>query len=213
MVLAEMEAAYPAGVLDGTFITNHDMPRIATQLGNDPTGLDLAASILLTLPGTPFLYYGEEIGMTGDKPDPDIRTPMQWRDAPGAGFTDGEPWRPPNPDLERVNVASQTDDPRSLLSHYRRLIQLRALRPALRSGILELLDAPDAVLAFVRSAGDDRVLVVHNLSARELTAGPWLPGTATITVEPVGQGGIAHLDEHGVRVELRPRASAVISLD
>ena len=95
MVLAEMDTAYPNGVLDGTFLTNHDMPRVATQLGNDPTGLDLAASILLTLPGTPFLYYGEEIGMTGTKPDPDIRTPMQWRDAPGAGFTDGEPWRPP----------------------------------------------------------------------------------------------------------------------
>ncbi len=213
VALAEIEAAYPAGVLDGTFLANHDMPRLATQLGNDPTGLDLAASILLTLPGTPFLYYGEEIGMTGDKPDPDIRTPMQWRDTPGGGFTTGDPWRPVNADLGTVNVATQTDDPASLLSHYRTLIHLRAGSPALRTGALEMLDAPDAVLAFVRTAGDERVLVVHNLSAREVTVGPWLPDTEGITVEPVGQGGVAHLDEHGVRVDLRPRASAVISLD
>ena len=69
------------------------------------------------------------------------------------------------------------------------------------------------MLAFVRTEGDERVLVVHNLSAREVTAGPWLPDVGGITVEPVGQGGVAHLDEYGVRLDLRPRASAVVTLD
>jgi len=82
-VVAEIARMYPRGVLDGTFLTNHDMPRVATQLGSDPVRLRLAASILLTLPGTPFVHYGEELGMVGDKPDPDIRTPMPWGCAVG----------------------------------------------------------------------------------------------------------------------------------
>ncbi len=77
-----------------TFLTNHDQPRIATQLDGDDADLKVAATLLLTLPGTPFLYYGEEIGMPGTKPDERIRTPMQWLPAPGAGFTTGTPWQP-----------------------------------------------------------------------------------------------------------------------
>ena len=79
----------------------------------------LAASLLLTLPGLPFIYYGEEIGMTGDKPDERLRTPMQWSRAPSAGFTRGTPWEPLQPDLLTANVEAQDADPASLLNLYR----------------------------------------------------------------------------------------------
>ncbi len=92
--LADIARLYPAGVLDGTFLSNHDTPRVATELGSDPVRLRSAAALLLTLPGSPFLYYGEEIGLAGGKPDPNIRTPMPWNDREaGGGFTTGTPWR------------------------------------------------------------------------------------------------------------------------
>src|SRR5205807_1158963 len=71
------------------FLSNHDQTRTLTQLRGDVARARLAATLLLTLPGTPFIYYGEEIGMTGDKPDPRLRTPMQWSAGPGSGFTSG----------------------------------------------------------------------------------------------------------------------------
>lgn len=171
-------AAYPPGSAS-TFLTNHDQPRVATHLAGVPGGPALAASLLLTLPGTPFLYYGEEIGMTGDKPDPRIRTPMRWTEGPGAGFTTGTPWQALSGDGPGVSVAAQIDDPRSLLSLYRRLIHLRQTHPALRGGAMELLDVDDAgVFAFLRRApategqGDaaraSDLLVIANLTARAL---------------------------------------------
>ncbi len=175
--LGDMSRFYPAGVLDATFLTNHDMPRVATELASDPARLRLAAALLLTLPGTPFLYYGEEVGLSGGKPDPNIRTPMPWNDRDaGGGFTTGTPWRRFSPGREQANVAAQSGDPASLLSHYRRLVHLRASSPALRRGTILLLDpgpgnAP--LLAFIREERGERVLVVHNLGTAEGTAGPW----------------------------------------
>src|SRR5207302_6232180 len=80
------------------FLSNHDQTRVLTALGGDVARAKLAATLLLTLPGLPFVYYGEEIGMTGDKPDPRLRTPMQWAPRPGVGFTSGTPWESPQPD-------------------------------------------------------------------------------------------------------------------
>jgi glycosidase len=80
------------------FLRNHDQTRTLTELGGDVARAKLAATILLTLPGLPFVYYGEEIGMAGNKPDPRLRTPMQWARGPGAGFTDGLVWEPLQPD-------------------------------------------------------------------------------------------------------------------
>jgi glycosidase len=170
--LEELAAAYPPGVLDGTFLTNHDQPRVATQLGGDEAMLRTAAALLLTLPGTPFVYYGEELGMTGAKPDPDIRTPMQWSAGPGAGFTSGTPWRPPNAGSASHNVAAERSDPDSLLSWYRALIHLRESQPALARGDFEPLDVPDEMLGFVRRFGDDRVVVLHNLGLEPAATGP-----------------------------------------
>jgi glycosidase len=185
--LAGVARLYPAGVLDGTFITNHDMPRVATQLNGTTAALRSAAAILLTLPGTPFVYYGEEVGLVGNKPDPDIRTPMPWNDSEaGGGFTTGTPWRPFARGRATANVAAQAGDPASLLSLYRRLIHLRAGSPALRQGAITVLSpgaASSPVLAFVREADSERVLVVHNLGNNEAVAGPWeLPATS---LEPI----------------------------
>ena len=146
------------------FLSNHDQTRVLTALGGDVARANLAATLLLTLPGLPFVYYGEEIGMTGDKPDPRLRTPMQWAPRPGVGFTSGTPWESPQPDSFVTNVATEEADPRSLLNRYRRLIHLRKENQALGTGRLVPLAASSAsVTAYLRRAGDHAVLVVANL--------------------------------------------------
>jgi len=146
------------------FLSNHDQTRVMTALGGDVERAKVAATLLLTLPGLPFLYYGEEIGMTGDKPDPRIRTPMQWSPRPGVGFTTGTPWEPPQPDSLTTTVATEDRDPGSLLNLYRRLIHLRKRHDALATGRLMPLTAGDPhVTAYLRRASDRAVLVVANL--------------------------------------------------
>jgi len=100
-----------------TFLTNHDQARAMSVFYGNINKAKLASFLMLTSPGTPFIYYGEEIGMQGQKPDEDLRLPMQWSNASNAGFTTGAPWRAPNKDYTTVNVAAQTDDPNSLLNH------------------------------------------------------------------------------------------------
>ncbi|HEX3553433.1 MAG TPA: alpha-amylase family glycosyl hydrolase [Thermoanaerobaculia bacterium] len=180
--LEEVNEAYPPGVIDTPFLTNHDQTRLATQLGNDPAKLRLAAAILLTLPGAPFLYYGEELGLQNGPggPDPFKRTPMPWDATPNAGFTTAaKPWFDLAPGWRTANVAAETGDPASLLSHYRRLIHLRHASPALRKGTLTVLSptrTSTPVLAFLRNVRDapgERVLVLHNLGTTEIQAGPY----------------------------------------
>src|SRR5437867_5357319 len=148
------------------FLSNHDGTRVMTALGSDLSRARIAATLLLTLPGLPFIYYGEEIGMTGDKPDPRIRTPMQWSPHSGVGFTTGTPWEAPQPDSITTNVALEEADPGSLLNLYRRLIHLRRENQALATGTLVPLTANNPhVAAYLRSAGDHAVLVVANVGA------------------------------------------------
>ncbi len=152
------------------FLRNHDQTRTLTWLEGDVARAKLAASLLLTLPGVPFVYYGEEIGMTGDKPDPRIRTPMHWERGPAAGFTTGLPWEPLQPDSFTANVEAMDDDPTSLLNLYRELIHLRARNAALGSGELIALDAgSEAVAAYLRRKGDEIALVVANLATKPLS--------------------------------------------
>ena len=149
-------------------MSNHDFPRLATRFGHENERA--AAMLLLTLPGTAFVYQGEEIGMAdGPGTDPPFdragrdgaRHPMQWDATAAAGFTDGTPWLPVVDAAER-NVADQSADPRSLLSLYRDLI---ALRPALGRGFA-IVDAPEGVLAYERGEH----VVAINLTAKARAA-------------------------------------------
>jgi alpha-glucosidase len=179
-------------------LSNHDRERQATRLSAsvgrdrepDRDAIAKAAAVVIAAQrGTPFLYYGEEIGMTDvdiprdeivDPPalraGPDFpwydrsrcRTPMQWRPGPGAGFTTGRPWIRLAPDAEQRNVAVQAGDPDSVLSAYRRLLAFRRTAPALRTGAMERLDSgsPD-VLAWTRTGDGQRLLVLVSFVAAE----------------------------------------------
>ncbi len=166
-IVERMQRDIPAGRA-ATFIRNHDQTRTMTELGGDVARAKLAATLLLTLPGIPFVYYGEEIGMTGAKPDGDIRlrTPMQWAERPGVGFTTGVEWEPPPSDSLSANVEVEESDSASLLNVYRRLIHLRRAQAALGSGDFVALETgSDAAMAYLRRdpERDSVVLVLLNL--------------------------------------------------
>ena len=191
-VVTERESVFGAGRWPAVVLSNHDQPRHASRLAASVGAMDTdavaraAAVLLLTLRGTPFLYYGEELGMgdveippeeSVDPPaarvGPDFawwdrsrcRTPLPWRPGPGAGFTSGRPWLRLGPDAETRNVETQWLDPGSVLSLYRRLIALRAATPALQVGSLSLQSAErDDVLAYTRETPDQTILVVLNLA-------------------------------------------------
>jgi glycosidase len=152
-----------------TFLTNHDQNRVLSQLKGNINQAKVAASLLLTSPGVPFIYYGEEIGMKGTKPDENIRRPMQWDASQSAGFTSGTPWQVPDSNYQTFNVAAETNDTASLLTHYRALIQLRAGHPALRVGTLDMVSADNpAIFASLRISQDEVILIVINLGASPL---------------------------------------------
>jgi alpha-amylase len=148
--LARITTLYPSSGGYGAFLTNHDQDRVASQLDGDVAKLKVAADLLLLGPGVPFVYYGEEIGMTGAKPDERIRTPMRWdASTPAAGFSSHAPWEELSDDPASRNVATERADPESLWSRYRDLIALRAGHPALATGTWTPItsDAPNVVAA------------------------------------------------------------------
>jgi alpha-amylase len=200
-----------------TFLTNHDIDRVMSQLGDDVNKAKRAAAMLLTLPGTPFLYYGEEIGMVGKKPDEDIRRPMQWDRGENGGFTTGTPWRALNDDAAIKNVEAQLADPNSLLAHYRTLIALRQSQPALRNGeTFKMKSANRAVLPYLRATDEQILLVVNNLRdepiddyALTLESGPLTPDQR-YRIEPLwGEGPFAEVttDAKGGFKAYQPTAS------
>jgi glycosidase len=145
------------------FLTNHDQPRVMEVLNHEMSRARLAATAMLMLPGMPFVYYGEEIGMLGTKPDETIRTPMQWSSAGNGGFTNGKPWEPLQSDWMTKNVAGEDADSASLLNHYRRLIHLRNGHVALSRGQLRVESTNNAATAaFVRQTTEETILVVVN---------------------------------------------------
>jgi alpha-amylase len=183
------------------FLTNHDIERTMTQLGGDLNKAKRAATLLMTAPGTPFIYYGEELGQEGRKPDEDIRLPMQWSGEANAGFTTGTPWRLPAGDFVQKNVAVQEADSNSLLAHYRALIAVRNANPALRTGDgFKVTSENPAVLPLIRAAEDQIILIATNLSETgigdyrlRLEDGPLTPGV-TYTATPIwGQGPMQNL--------------------
>jgi alpha-amylase len=215
LTLAEMRTYYPAGVADAPFLTNHDHVRVATQLGGNAGRLANAAALLLTLPGSPFLYYGEEVGLANGTTSNDEakRTPMPWSADTGGGFTTGSPWFSFAPGREQANVAAQVGASSSQLSRYRALIRARHASEALARGGLTLLTSTQGsspTLAFVRMLGEERVLVVHNLTDASVKAGPFaVPGESAEVLfadpsvdSPVGSDG-------GWSVTLPARATGI----
>ncbi len=149
---------------DAIFLKNHDQDRIMSLL-DDPRQAKLAASILLTLPGIPFIYYGEEIAMLGKKPDEYIREPMVW-DLPGAdpGQTSWIEPRYSTPG-KITTVKQQLENPGSLLLHYKKLITLRKEHNILSSGTISRLDyIPEHLCAYALRDADSEIVVIHNLT-------------------------------------------------
>lgn len=228
LMIQEMEkiiSSYPPHQY-ATFLTNHDQDRLmSVLLGNTDRG-KTAASLLLTSPGVPFLYYGEEIGQSGRKPDENIRTPMQWSAEANAGFTTAaRAWRSPQSDFDEVNVAAQADDPNSLLSHYRRLIQTRNNYPALQVGDwLEMPMAESKLYAFLRYTADQTLLVLINLSGEPirnyrfcLSEGSLSEGSATellhgtaVNMPPINDNG--GFDDYQPIAELAAYSTYIIEL-
>ena len=167
-VIEEYEAALPAGAWPNWVIGNHDQPRMATRVG--AAQARMAAMLLLTLRGTPMMYYGDEIGMTdvaipaaevqdpaeknqpgkGMGRDPE-RTPMQWDGSKFAGFTEGTPWLRLAADCATVNVAALSGQGDSMLSLYRELIRLRNSNAALHAGAIENVASNGHVLRYERT--------------------------------------------------------------
>ena len=163
---AAFRQAAPGQFVDAPFLSNHDQERVFSQLDGQLDHMRVAAAMLLTLPGRPFIYYGEELGMLGRKPDPNVREPMRWgraADEPGESR-----WKASSTGQGgAVSVAAEQDDPQSLLATYRMLIHWREQEPALRDGDirLESMQNPHLV-AYERFVGEHRVLVIHNLSSQ-----------------------------------------------
>ncbi|EMR01744.1 alpha-amylase family glycosyl hydrolase [Cesiribacter andamanensis] len=158
-----------------TFLTNHDQNRILEEFGGNMQQMRQAAALYLSMPGIPFLYYGEEIGMLGTKPDEDIRRPMQWTPGEQAGFTSGTPWRALNSNYPQFNVQTMERDANSLLNHYKKLIHIRNQQATLRRGyLLQAETTAPALLSYARVYEEEMALVVSNLGSSALTS----PGLA-----------------------------------
>ena len=179
-IIGEYEAALPKRGWPNWVLGNHDRPRIASRVG--PAQARVAAMLLLTLRGTPTLYYGDEIGMHDVEIPPEKvqdpfeknvpgrglgrdpqRTPMQWSAAKNAGFTAGEPWLPIAEDYTQVNVEAERDDPASMLTLYNQLIKVRRGESALEVGQFEPMEAGEDLLTYVRRDQESAFLIALNL--------------------------------------------------
>ena len=156
--------------IDATILSNHDQPRLLNELDSNPAKYKQASAILLTMPGAPYLYYGEEIGMLGLKPDEQIREPFLWDiKTKDRGRTN---WIDPvySTDETVTPLAIQRNDPDSYFNHYKSLIRLRNSHPALAIGSLELFeqDFPKTVMAYKRNTTDQKMSVLHNLGSKSI---------------------------------------------
>jgi len=181
-IISQYEAALPKGGWPNWVLGNHDRPRIVSRVGSKQARV--AAMLLLTLRGTPTLYYGDEIGMHDVEIPPEKvqdpfeknvpgrglgrdpqRTPMQWSAAKNAGFTAGKPWLPIAEDYAQNNVEAERDDSFSILSLYMQLINVRRGEPALEVGELERIDTAGDLLTYIRRDGESAFLVALNFGS------------------------------------------------
>jgi alpha-glucosidase len=196
-LVARIEAVYGAADAWPTWVlSNHDQPRHRTRYGS-PGRARAAAVLLLTLRGTPFLYAGEELGLADAEVPPDrvvdpggrdgCRAPIPWEPEPGHGWADADPWLPWPPHAAEHSAARQRADAGSILHLYRRLLAARRASPALHAGELELLDAPEGVLAYRRSSGSDERVVAVSFVDAEVRVGlrRW---TVEVASDGAGEG-------------------------
>ncbi len=191
-----------ANFINATFLSNHDQDRIMSQLSGSDSKMRLAAHILFTLPGIPFIYYGEELGMLGVKPDERIREPFRWSEdaqAPNAMWTKWTYNQNTTPYNQQVN------DPSSLWSMYRDLIRLRKESNALRFGALEAVNFnTNRILAYRRVFESQGLLVLHNLSGQAIT----------LSLEKAGTVVLNHQanEVEGIDVTMKPYGTLVLNL-
>jgi alpha-glucosidase len=204
---------------------NHDRNRVATRIGEAQARV--AAMLLLTLRGTPTIYYADELGLPnvpilpsqerdpagirepGRSRDPE-RTPMRWDSSPLAGFTSGEPWLPIGPRVAELNVETERSDPKSMLSFHRRLLDLRRREAALSIGEYVSVGVEGDVMAYERRSGEARFLIVLNLGhepARLPVAAAALAGTIEASTgmdrdEDAFDGGSPLRGDEGIVVRL-----------
>jgi maltose alpha-D-glucosyltransferase/alpha-amylase len=144
--------------------------RLAPMFDGDRRRLELAYSLMFTLPGTPVLRYGDELGMGDDLSLPErncCRTPFQWDDSANAGFSSARPWLPLDPDYKACNVDTLRNKAGSILDLYRQLLELRRRHAALNSGSFRLIDVQGDALIYERTAPGERILVCLNFSDGE----------------------------------------------
>ena len=222
------EALLPSYAWPNWVLGNHDKPRIATRAG--AAQARIAAMLLLTLRGTPTMYYGDEIGMRDVPVAPDqvqdpfeknvpglglgrdpVRTPMQWSDAKWAGFTTGFPWLPLADDFKTINVSNLRQEASSILNLYHRLIDLRRKEPALSVGDYAALPAGDDLIAYMRKSAERRFLIALNFAgqSRNFNVGELQARTALLRIS-------TYLDREHERVEnellLRADEGVVVEL-
>ena len=216
-------AAYPQGVPAGmsTMLSNHDSfagQRAQDQLGGNLAQYKLAAATYLLQPGTPFIYYGEEIGLAGGASlsgDAKLRTPMSWTASTAtAGFTTGTPYRSLSANVATHNVAAQAADPNSLLAFYKAMLALRNGLPAIRGGSYDAVAVAGSVMSFQRRLGAERAVVVINYGSAAATAAlGGLPGGAALaTAYPAGGADVAVDDTGQAQVLVPAQALRVLRL-
>ncbi len=226
-LIARYEVTLPPGGWPNWVLGNHDRPRVASRLGPDQARV--AAMLLLTLRGTPTLYYGDEIGMTNVPIPPDriqdpyeknvpglglgrdgVRTPMQWDETQNAGFTDGTPWLPLDVNFPENNVMHHRGASASLYNLYRTLLRLRRAHPALALGRYVPVAAQGALLVYGRERDDERILVALNLADGPLVVGIGAAAVGTVLASTLG-------DRENERITgemaLRPHEGLMMVLD
>jgi glycosidase len=163
-VLSRVAKSYSSEAVDAIFTTNHDLDR---PLYFGAGRYRVAASLLLTLPGTPFLYYGDEIGMKNGAQGGDEakRTPMRWDSSMGAGFSSAKPWTDFATQDANISVKTQRETKGSLWNFYANMIKIRQANTALRVGGFEPLTTDKRIMAFVRYVNNQAVIVVINLDS------------------------------------------------
>lgn len=157
-----LQQSYPR-LQYATFLTNHDIDRVFSQLGSSTPKMKQAAALYLTMPGIPFIYYGEELGMRGTGAHENIRRPMQWSNETHAGFSTSTPWYGLGDNYLTNNVESMEDNPNSLLRHYKNLVHIRNDHLALQRGyLLDVESNNDNVLSYARIYEEEAVIVMSN---------------------------------------------------